>query len=396
MTRSMCPRPVLHVTTVHPWDDVRIFHKMCRALVQAGIPAELVALQKNGLRIGGLGDADGRAECHRVQGVTIHLLPQPAGGRTARALIGGFRVLRAALSARPAVIQAHDPELIPWLGIARARGIPTVLDAHEDLRAQVAARPWATRAHGLSARAAAATLHRLAFFAADRILAATPDIAATFPTARTTLVRNFPIIDDFAISRETALSSRPLDLAYIGQISRIRGAVEMVRAAGMSRHLRRLHLVGAPDDPELMDDLRRTPGWGRVQWHGRCDRDAVAAVLGQVRAGLVLLHPLPNYRAAIPVKLLEYLAAGLPVIGSDFAEWRALVSDPAAWISADPLDAASIARAMDRVLSDPFVDRRQIAAVRAARPYDWTREADRYVAVVKACLRERTPPHHSS
>ena len=76
-------RKVIHVTSVHRWDDVRIFHKMARSLAHAGYYTHLVAL-------------DRKASAERefvVDGVSIHLMPgADIGSRFGRALTGARRV----------------------------------------------------------------------------------------------------------------------------------------------------------------------------------------------------------------------------------------------------------------------------------------------------------------
>jgi glycosyltransferase involved in cell wall biosynthesis len=48
-------------------------------------------------------------------------------------------------------------------------------------------------------------------------------------------------------------------------------------------------------------------------------------VLARARVGLIPLHPIGNYVEAYPVKLFEYMAAGLPVIATDVPLWRAVL-----------------------------------------------------------------------
>ena len=60
--------------------------------------------------------------------------------------------------------------------------------------------------------------------------------------------------------------------------------------------------------------------------------------------GLVLLKPEPRYIAALPVKLFEYMAAGLPVIASDFPHIRQIVESTNSGVLVNPnFDAQSIA-----------------------------------------------------
>jgi glycosyltransferase involved in cell wall biosynthesis len=51
----------------------------------------------------------------------------------------------------------------------------------------------------------------------------------------------------------------------------------------------------------------------------------VPEVLAKVKVGVIPLQPIPNYREAYPVKLFEYMAAGLPVIATDVPRWRELL-----------------------------------------------------------------------
>jgi len=88
----------------------------------------------------------------------------------------------------------------------------------------------------------------------------------------------------------------------------------------------RLAIVGAWDPPELAESLSTMPGWDRVDSLGMLDRPRLAEILKTARAGLVLLHPEPNYLTALPVKLFEYMCAGIPVIASDLPGCRDIVS----------------------------------------------------------------------
>ena len=136
--------------------------------------------------------------------------------------------------------------------------------------------------------------------------------------------------------------------------------------------------------------LRERPGWEKINYHGQLDRGQVADMLGATRAGLVVFQPAPNHLEAQPNKLFEYMAAGLPVIASDFPLWRKLVADVECGLLVDPGKPEEIARAIAWVLDHPgeaeAMGRRGQAAV--ASIYSWESEArklkDLYAALLAA------------
>ena len=104
--------------------------------------------------------------------------------------------------------------------------------------------------------------------------------------------------------------------------------------------------------------------------------------------GLVVLHPTRNYLDALPVKMFEYMAAGLPVIASDFPLWRKIIDGAGCGLLVDPLDPQAIAEAIDWVLAHPeeaeAMGRRGREAVEAI--YNWERESETLVNLYKQFL----------
>jgi glycosyltransferase involved in cell wall biosynthesis len=86
---------------------------------------------------------------------------------------------------------------------------------------------------------------------------------------------------------------------------------------------------------------------------GFLDRDRVRQVLSRSLAGLVLLHPIINYLDALPVKMFEYMCAGIPVIASDFPLWREIIQGNNCGLLVDPLEPTAIAKAIDYLVENP-------------------------------------------
>jgi hypothetical protein len=55
------------------------------------------------------------------------------------------------------------------------------------------------------------------------------------------------------------------------------------------------------------------------------NRQQVSEVLAKSLAGIVKLYPVTNYITLLPVKMFEYMSAGLPVVTSNFSFWRKII-----------------------------------------------------------------------
>jgi glycosyltransferase involved in cell wall biosynthesis len=117
--------------------------------------------------------------------------------------------------------------------------------------------------------------------------------------------------------------------------------------------------------PSLEDVLRVEADGDWLELPGRIDHDQVQELLADARAGLVVLHPEPNYVDAQPTKLFEYMAASLPIVASDFPRWRAIVGESGCGYVVDPCDVGAIADAIDCILREPVEEEAMGARGRA-------------------------------
>jgi glycosyltransferase involved in cell wall biosynthesis len=362
---------VTHLTSVHQLDDDRIFIKECRTLAAAGFDVSLI----------GPAQADGM-----MDGVRLRALPVPQG-RLRRMSGTVWQVLVAALRSKASVCHFHDPELIPVGICLKLLGRRVVYDVHEDYPQKLLDKAWIPVWLRRPLAAAMAGIEKVAAWLFDGIVAVTPTIAARFPPAKTIRLANFPRLEEFSAVPPTSYRDRPLQVGYAGLLAEQRGLFDMVAAAGLvaGGAERGLQLAGTFDSASAEAASRAMPAWRRVDHLGWLDRAGIARMLSSVRAGLVLIHPVPCYVAGYPIKMFEYMAAGLPVIASDFPGFREILDDGRCGLLIPPQDPAALAKAIEWVFANP--DEAEAMGARGRRRveqlYTWQAESAKLVELYR-------------
>lgn len=363
---------------MHPRDDARIFVKMVRTLaLHEGWSVLLVVADGNGSSV--------------VQGaVSVIDIGKLPANRLRRATLGIWRALREIRRLKVDLVHFHDPELIPVGMALKMLGHRVIYDVHEDVPRQILSKYWLPPLLRRPAALAMSVLEWVGARIFDAIVPATPKIAQRSPSNKTVMVQNFPILAELIAADPVPYLQRSETFAYIGGISELRGARQMVQALGNLARSKSasLDLAGNILPLDLETELKSLPGWAAVKFHGRLPRAGVAQLLGGVRAGLVLLHPTENYSEAYPVKMFEYMAAGLPVIASDFPLWRSIVDAAGCGLLVNPLDVDAITAAMRWILDHPEQAEEMGRKGRRAveQVYNWERESVKLLALYERLL----------
>ena len=309
---------------------------MAPALVRAGLSVEVL----------GLGDPSGAPP-----GVIARTHPRL--GRDRRLL----DALVMPWQARGRVLLVIAPEMVPMASVVRRlrrRGL--VVDVFEDYARLAHDRPFSS-----PARFAAVRLVRLttALSARADLTTVADDHVPPRDARRRLVVRNLP--DRDALPPPTAPSGKPRAI-YIGDVRRSRGLQLMLEAIELAPDWS-LDVVGpvaAADEPWLKDWERSSPAASRVRMHGRMPPAASWHVAVGAWVGLSLLEDTPAFRDAVPSKIYEYAAAGLPVIATPLPRVRAIVRESGGGVCAST--ASEVAQALHGWQSDPD----SLAACRAA------------------------------
>jgi glycosyltransferase involved in cell wall biosynthesis len=190
------------------------------------------------------------------------------------------------------------------------------------------------------------------------------------------------------LASDVAWGTKRLEVCYVGGIAQIRGIQEVCQAMGLVASGARLNLCGGFESPALEQTVRVMPGWQRVHARGFVGREGVRDVLSSSVAGLVTLHPTINYLDALPVKMFEYMCAGIPVIASDFPLWREIIAGNDCGLLVDPMNPKAIAEAIDYLVTHPQEAQRMGANGRRAvdERYNWAVEEQKLLVFYERVL----------
>lgn len=330
---------IVHLTSVHPRFDTRIFIKICSSLAQQNYDVSLIV-------------ADGKGD-ELKNSVNIHDVGK-LNGRINRIFKTTQNVYKKALKLDADLYHLHDPELIPIGLKLKKQGKKVIFDAHEDLPKQLLGKPYL---HPL-ARKILSTTARIYenFFCKrfDAIVAATPYIRDKFLIINPNSVdiNNYPILEEL-ITSDVSWEKKQLAVCYVGGLSEIRGILELVEAISITKTGTILKLGGKFDNQTFEQLVKSSNGSPKIEKLGWLNRTQVAQTYANSRAGLVTLRPAINYLDSLPVKMFEYMSAGIPVIASNFTLWKEIIEGNHCGICVDPLSPRDIAQAIDYLILNP-------------------------------------------
>jgi teichuronic acid biosynthesis glycosyltransferase TuaH len=216
---------------------------------------------------------------------------------------------------------------------------------------------------------------------ASFILAANPVVADTW-RARGHDVTVIPYGADVHAYQAVDQAPLPREVGLAGPIAGVLGQInsrtDLALLEAIADRGRSLLLVGPRDtgfEPTRMDALLARPN---VCWVGPKPFDALPGYLRLIDVGIVPYADSPFNRGSFPLKTLEYLAAGRPVVATDLPGIRWLATDLIS-VATGPRDFADI---VDRLLGE---DRSPVLMARrrafAAR-HSWAvRAEDVYAAI---------------
>jgi len=355
------------LTSVHPPFDTRVFYREARSMAAAGFRVTLLAP----------GAPRGERE-----GVRLEPLPS-WGGRAGRPLRWPV-LLWKAMRLHADLYHLHDPELLPWgVLLRRLTRRPVVYDSHEYLREDIEKKHWIPGPLRRPVARFAAAVERWAARRLDAVVAVTEEMAQRFAAVqpRTVVVRNLPE----APQREPVFEGRPPVVIHSGLMNAERGLgmLHATAAVVAARYpAARFHILGPVEWWGLpaAERNRTESEWEAVgvRFLGTVPYPEVPSYLEGAAVGWLPRDPAArNNLLAWPNKLVEYMAAGLPIVASDLPTQSRVIREVGCGLVVPAMDPEAHAEAICYLLEHPeeaaAMGRRGFEAARTR--FSWEGEA---------------------
>lgn len=332
-------KKVCIITTVHQPFDTRIYHKEIRSLTKAGYQVTLIAPGKESLK----------------QKNFLLLPVKKEKSFIKRAFFVHPQVFLLALKSKSQIYHFHDPELIFIGFILKMLGKKVIYDVHEDNKKAILSKSYLNRrlrkAISLVFNLVEKNLSR--FY--DAIITVNEEIERKFLhyNKKVYLIKNYPWKNDFILNSSTKERQKGFNLIYIGSLTKIRGAKDIVKVLDLLPNDVFLTIIGRFYSEKFKEEVMSLPGFKKVKYLGEIPLKEALIHLFSADAGLIPIYPEPQYLTAIPTKLFEYMAAGLPVIAFNTPECAKIIEKVGFGLIVKPGNLEELARAVQILKNNP-------------------------------------------
>ncbi|MFD3446619.1 glycosyltransferase family 4 protein [Microbacteriaceae bacterium 4G12] len=330
-------------SSVHPWNDTRVFYKETVSLAKNGYRVKLCAIENN-VKYDGM-----------YENLQVDYLPKVR--RLTRPFLW-LRLFIKALREKADVYHFHDPELLLIGYLLKVFTKSKVIyDMHEDFPAAIKSKPWIPKKIRRRLSRIIAYVEKVLIKKCDAVIFAEKYYKENYTDINITKedILNYPLNNN---QLDSMKKYETPTVVYAGGISKIRGFFEMLKAAKSLNdrgQIFNMVIIGNINEElknEAIAYIKENNLSKIVQLPGRLPLSEVYSYYNKSHVGLAILHPEENYLRSLATKIFEYMSVSIPVVASNFPEWKELIENEQCGEVVDPYNIEQIADKIEFLLKE--------------------------------------------
>src|SRR5574344_122901 len=363
---------VVQITTIHKRYDSRVFYKECVSLARRGFETYLIVADSKGDEVkDGVNIIDVGAERSRVK----------------QLFCASHRAYKKAKSLKAEIYHFHDADFFLFAKKLQTKHSKVFFDSHEDFTQLMLQRAYIPNClRNFLFRITTALGENITTHISG-VITATEHIEEKFKrygAKRTQTIMNFPIIENQEKQEQKA--NNDFVACYVGGLTQVRGVTQMVLACAQAGV--KLLLVGPFDSQAYLEELKGLPQWKNVEYMDFVPHSELhQRVYSKASVGLCLLQKAPNHTYSIPIKQLEYMQEGLPVVTTTQVEFcKDITKETNCGLCVCPTDIKEIADAILTLKNNPSLCSQMSANGKRAikEKYNWAKEEEKLISFYNA------------
>jgi glycosyltransferase involved in cell wall biosynthesis len=331
-------KKVCHITSAHSRYDVRIFVKECTSLSKNGYNVMLIVNDKLPDEV--------------KKGVNIISTKFDPKNRIERFLKSGKLLLNKAIEVDADIYHLHDPDLLPVGNKLREMGKKVIFDSHEDVPKQIMDKYWIPKLFRKFISGLYSKYEKFSLRKYTAVVTVTPHIVERLSkiNPNTVMVTNYPIVDSKDIIKKKSDGN---SICFAGGISSEWNHDKIIKAIENIDEIK--YILAGKEVNNYIHYLSSLPAWYKVEYVGMIPHDKVKDIYSKSIAGMALSYSIQGKEEGTlgNTKLFEFMAAGLPVICSDYRLWKKIIEENNCGICIDPNNIDEIAKSIRYILDNP-------------------------------------------
>ena len=229
----------------------------------------------------------------------------------------------------------------------------------------------------------------------DYLIATEKNVYSRFlkKNPNTSIVHNYSYFSPVNSVDKNAI--KEFDAIYCGTISESKGIFLMIEALIEARKKQenlRFVIVGGFSHISLQQKIEKIIQQENLEKHlfftGELPLEKISSYYNKSKTAFCLFPLNRTNQLILPIKLFEYAAFGLPIIGSDFGHIKEIIEQNKIGITVNPHNAENVADALIQLISDDKYKNYHLPCINCVgNKYLWEKEEEKLLQIYNQLLR---------